>query len=159
MTYSTGNVFGVNNFYSHAPYGTWPDIARRLYPDIDFYSHAPYGTWLCTGFKIFSCSNFYSHAPYGTWLWTKEYHLSVLQFLLTRPLRDVTILCRTFFTISQFLLTRPLRDVTNYLPHHRRYLWISTHTPLTGRDKPSLSMDMTLWNFYSHAPYGTWRIL
>ena len=59
----------------------------------------------------------------------------ILVFLLTRPLRDVTSFAFASALALQFLLTRPLRDVT-FQNHLLLALTnISTHTPLTGRDK------------------------
>ena len=57
-------------------------------------------------------------------------------FLLTRPLRDVTIhLGYHSVSAKAFLLTRPLRDVTNATYRWNGSAWISTHTPLAGRDE------------------------
>ena len=56
-------------------------------------------------------------------------------FLLTRPLRDVTPDADDVAAMEEFLLTRPLRDVTYLLSPHCQGLRISTHTPLTGRDR------------------------
>ena len=55
------------NFYSHAPYGTWQFFVTLTFDRSNFYSHAPYGTW--RGYYMFIDLefNFYSHAPYGTW--------------------------------------------------------------------------------------------
>ena len=124
--------------------------------------------------------NFYSHAPYGTWLPDSENGVNPLLFLLTRPLRDVTRgrLARLVIT-NRFLLTRPLRDVTcssvlacgsssisthTPLTGRDRIPWwytdhktISTHTPLTGRDAREFGLPQARENFYSHAPYGTWQ--
>ena len=55
----------------------------------------------------------------------------------------------------EFLLTRPLRDVT-YLTGISQYtVYISTHTPLAGRDYLTLSGTDNFLDFYSHAPCGT----
>ena len=43
---------------------------------------------------------------------------------------------------SLFLLTRPLRDVTNFFRCQNFVFFISTHTPLTGRDTAQLR-DLT----------------
>ena len=56
------------------------------------------------------------------------------EFLLTRPLRDVTCTASSVPRISAFLLTRPLRDVTCPAPYVHNNHYISTHTPLAGRD-------------------------
>ena len=55
-------------------------------------------------------------------------------FLLTRPSRDVTISCYDNPLFDRFLLTRPSRDVTGRLSCCRIVFYISTHTPLAGRD-------------------------
>ena len=59
-------------------------------------------------------------------------------FLLTRPLRDVTSSFFACTAFKLFLLTRPLRDVTVLQLHTTNTLDISTHTPLTGRDFPTV---------------------
>ena len=57
-----------------------------------------------------------------------------------------------------FLLTRPLRDVTSLYRRSVTIHYISTHTPLTGRDFYDY-VEQKFWQyFYSHAPYGTWPI-
>ena len=56
-------------------------------------------------------------------------------FLLTRPSRDVTGTSRqVWLTKPEFLLTRPSRDVTRLKEIWDRTGYISTHTPLAGRD-------------------------
>ena len=57
--------------------------------------------------------------------------------------------------IKIFLLTRPLRDVTVLNGEQNDETFISTHTPLTGRDLCELRYQSLIDNFYSHAPYGT----
>ena len=80
----------------------------------------------------------------------------IVQFLLTRPLRDVTAFNFVQNTSNGFLLTRPLRDVTACCRWLLEQRGISTHTPLTGRDRYALACNFPLIsNFYSHAPYGT----
>ena len=169
-------------FYSHAPYGTWRSSTgitrlsiiflltrplRDVTPDepkpdepkpisthtpltgrdcfwggrfskrFHFYSHAPYGTWPISPIQnTIANGNFYSHAPYGTWL----------------------ELLKVFYLNLAFLLTRPLRDVTSASIASKISSLISTHTPLTGRDFLHHRCFVPDKNFYSHAPYGTWRI-
>ena len=75
-----------------------------------------------------------------------------------------------------FLLTRPLRGATYTAKNHQRFVRISTHTPLAGRDKvrsliflifvisthtPLAGRDAltgrqchSVQDFYSHAPCG-----
>ena len=82
-----------------------------------------------------------------------------------------------FTTLDEFLLTRPSRDVTMIAAHDHAHEPISTHTPLTGRDKhihfihvsAKISTHTPLTgrdnggqgnnsgnnDFYSHAPHGT----
>ena len=102
-------------------------------------------------------SNFYSHAPYGTWRLLNAAHRHRGIFLLTRPLRDVTHNVWNVYVFQLFLLTRPLRDVTLFTFFLDALLQISTHTPLTGRDFSESSVHSIMFNFYSHAPYGTWH--
>ena len=145
------------NFYSHAPYGTWQNRLRTLIEQYHFYSHAPYGTWLLGWRFWFLFWYFYSHAPYGTWPILSFVFVNYFLFLLTRPLRDVTSFAFASALALQFLLTRPLRDVT-FQNHLLLALTnISTHTPLTGRDKLIRFLWSVTLNFYSHAPYGTWH--
>ena len=80
----------------------------------------------------------------------------LFQFLLTRPLRDVTICTPVMWGTRVFLLTRPLRDVTVTWVYKSIVIFISTHTPLTGRDRLNQLQNSVQSNFYSHAPYGTW---
>ena len=101
--------------------------------------------------------DFYSHAPYGTWPGFPPVHWSPCRFLLTRPLRDVTNEYSKIVGNNIFLLTRPLRDVTNEILALSGETGISTHTPLTGRDHRPVITDEQVFDFYSHAPYGTWR--
>ena len=61
----------LEDFYSHAPYGTWPELAEAEEELRNFYSHAPYGTWQMLVYRARYGENFYSHAPYGTWLLSK----------------------------------------------------------------------------------------
>ena len=77
-----------------------------------------------------------------------------MQFLLTRPLRDVTDFYGVVADVK-FLLTRPLRDVTNgkYVCYVGSF--ISTHTPLAGRDAYVSDSEASCIYFYSHAPCGT----
>ena len=153
------NMYILLNFYSHAPYGTWPPSLSSVYTPVEFlltrplrdvtayaiaasdllcyfYSHAPCGTWRSGGERMKPIDNFYSHAPCGTWLGKHGMSIMHCRFLLTRPLRDVTL---------PFIVD----------------LWgetISTHTPLAGRDKKQRRFETALLNFYSHAPCGTWRM-
>ena len=60
-----------------------------------------------------------------------------LEFLLTRPSRGVTNGAQCSPDgYQKFLLTRPSRGVTIMIIRHRRFIAISTHTPLAGRDTP-----------------------
>ena len=101
-------------------------------------------------------NDFYSHAPYGTWPETTEHRQRPDTFLLTRPLRDVTVIYVRSVLFREFLLTRPLRDVTIWFVTFFTLAGISTHTPLTGRDRLALCFNLWPPDFYSHAPYGTW---
>ena len=103
--------------------------------------------------------HFYSHAPYGTW----------------RGLIQHWQACKDFYSHAPYGTWPSVRC------DEKMKTWISTHTPLTGRDcQRGFSLylwitflltrplrDVTLWllythvcicNFYSHAPYGTWLI-
>ena len=102
-------------------------------------------------------------------------------FLLTHPLWDVTWSWLSAYPeIYPFLLTRSLRDVTTADAVRRFEIDISTHMPLAGRDWSgaggSTSVSAFLlaatcgtwrytcgsiwmfWDFYSHAPCGTWHV-
>ena len=43
--------------------------------------------------------------------------------------------------MNQFLLTRPSRDVTTSGSTEQTNGWISTHTPLAGRDEDEIRHD------------------
>ena len=58
----------------------------------------------------------------------------IRQFLLTRPSRGVTCWIALVILVILFLLTRPSRGVTNIIHIARTDIFISTHTPLAGRD-------------------------
>ena len=58
------------------------------------------------------------------------------------------------YCIGEFLLTRPLRGATRLLAKNPSQFWISTHTPLAGRDQQHLSQCHKRFHFYSHAPCG-----
>ena len=104
--------------------------------------------------------------------------IMLARFLLTRPLRDVTSEKSRSARDFLFLLTRPLRDVTFYALCFFPCFFISTHTPLAGRDHLSSPFPSGFWpisthtplagrdgiltlnserteHFYSHAPCGT----
>ena len=76
--------------------------------------------------------DFYSHAPRGA-------------RLLSSGPKSPTI---------QFLLTRPSRGATHRGIGFRSAYFISTHTPLAGRDQVVRGHAEIFGNFYSHAPRG-----
>ena len=73
-------------------------------------------------------------------------------FLLTRPLRDVTYTSLgTALAFNLFLLTRPLRDVTRFISSDYKTKFISTHTPLAGRD-PTETQLVSAGYISTHTP-------
>ena len=144
------------NFYSHAPYGTWPNVPSSLTDFTRFLLTRPLRDVTST-------------------IVVKHWKL---QFLLTRPLRDVTrddvwytlrtkisthtpltgrdVMMAHLLNISVISTHTPLtgRDIfiQSISPLHK----ISTHTPLTGRDRVPETVRRPYRHFYSHAPYGTW---
>ena len=58
----------------------------------------------------------------------------MLLFLLTRPLRDVTSLYRRSVTIHYISTHTPLTGRDIQIEADQKRASISTHTPLTGRD-------------------------
>ena len=104
----------------------------------------------------------------------------IIQFLLTRPLRDVTSWEEYRGSGEKISTHTPLTGRDNKTNHIVCDCdIISTHTPLTGRDTTTTirpvgpgiflltrplrdvtaigSLMTAFRNFYSHAPYGTWR--
>ena len=55
------------------------------------------------------------------------------------------------FSTTRFLLTRPLRDVTQNAQRSRLDLFISTHTPLAGRDMAQIQ-QMRAEAISTHTP-------
>ena len=53
-----------------------------------------------------------------------------------------------------FLLTRPSRGATWAEPETFDFCFISTHTPLAGRDSKDKLTSTSAKHFYSHAPRG-----
>ena len=73
-------------------------------------------------------------------------------FLLTRPSRDVTDMSGCLSSSRTFLLTRPSRDVTAITQLPVRWTWISTHTPLAGRDFICYSIEQFTIRFLLTRP-------
>ena len=128
------------DFYSHAPRGfllTRPSRgATGLMAQKDvtyhFYSHAPRGARLRSAACRGIIEDFYSHAPRGA--------RQILAF-------------SSLLSIS-FLLTRPSRGATRDDGYAGYIHYISTHTPLAGRDENAASKVSGTIDFYSHAPRG-----
>ena len=79
--------------------------------------------------------DFYSHAPRGA---RHDIDVDVwrqISFLLTRPSRGATAFCCLSRDYRRFLLTRPSRGATNFGLFFATVDFISTHTPLAGRDQ------------------------
>ena len=121
---------------THTPLTGRDDIMPNIFHNFAISTHTP-----LTGRDELSPASqkvlmdFYSHAPYGTWQTITINGYDIVKFLLTRPLRDVTHFVMSCGKIWIFLLTRPLRDVTYSQRHRSGEPDISTHTPLTGRDR------------------------
>ena len=98
----------------------------------DFYSHAPRGARLRSAACRGIIEDFYSHAPRGA--------RQILAF-------------SSLLSIS-FLLTRPSRGATRDDGYAGYIHYISTHTPLAGRDENAASKVSGTIDFYSHAPRG-----
>ena len=81
------------------------------------------------------CSRFLLTRPLRGATCTHIQAVPVNIFLLTRPLRGATI-TQSYLNcwILEFLLTRPLRGATTKKRITKSQTWISTHTPLAGRD-------------------------
>ena len=122
------------NFYSHAPRGARP-LTRRCYgSDASISTHTPLaGRDAPSHCGHRDGTDFYSHAPRGARLRLDGYIDRVQAFLLTRPSRGATRLSRTIW---------------------ERYMIISTHTPLAGRDALTSNTAKVIGDFYSHAPRG-----
>ena len=123
-------------FYSHAPRGARREtgILKHFLQTIS--THTP----LAGRDTFFYCviavlANFYSHAPRGARRNYKRHEDCHIRFLLTRPSRGAT-------TETLYLL---------------KEVYISTHTPLAGRDIIAEQTGETMQDFYSHAPRGARR--
>ena len=146
------------NFYSHAPRGARPKILFRLPFCLLFLLTRPSrGATVSEFIGENDADDFYSHAPRGARPKANNYLPDYWAFLLTRPSRGAT--CAYFFLLVFYLdfyshAPRGARhawgrywEVTgNFYSHAprgarlRRILFlkigffISTHTPLAGRD-------------------------
>ena len=123
-------------------------------PSSDFNSHAPCGARRVLRTLQISCGYFNSHAPCGARRLFVRCRLCYCQFQLTRPLRGAT-------EKHEFNKTRPY--ISTHTPLAGRDLcWcdlnaeadISTHTPLAGRDEQQRWVREMPHNFNSHAPCG-----
>ena len=166
------------NFYSHAPRGarrelTWDgdtlfiisthtplagrDYAKYNIKTIDVIStHTPLAGRDENRFGMPSIvyKDFYSHAPRGARRFSETKKILLHKFLLTRPSRGATRR-RSYISKSNHFYSHAPRGARRYLVlvAHANH-WISTHTPLAGRDNELNPMLYDFQNFYSHAPRG-----
>ena len=122
------------NFYSHAPRGARHRPEQPRLENKNFYSHAPRRArpgWR----RIRQCAyHFYSHAPRGARLKAPFKKSSSTSFLLTRPSRGATAMAYKVFRVAFISTHTPLAGRDLQGSHWHRSLSISTHTPLAGRD-------------------------
>ena len=104
------------------------NMVHRFYWFHNFYSHAPYGTWPCRQEKIILVVLISTHTPLTGRDGWKYFFILPKSFLLTRPLRDVTYSSFTNPSAIIFLLTRPLRDVTATF-----CIYVTEHFHILGR--------------------------
>ena len=166
---------GWENFYSHAPCGTWRNRKQFNALKWHFYSHAPCGTWRGSGSVCGRWSRFLLTRPLRDVTFTEailcgttaisthtplagrdnllvDDKIPISLFLLTRPLRDVTRIWGHGIQDLIFLLTRPLRDVTFWRSAVCGQVKISTHTPLAGRDTVDLCYKIVIFRFLLTRP-------
>ena len=90
---SRTHINALSNFYSHAPYGTWPDQESDCSRS-QISTHTP-----LTGRDILSSRHhtqlvISTHTPLTGRDWGRKADTTIgKRFLLTRPLRDVTNIC------------------------------------------------------------------
>ena len=89
----------------------------------------------------------------GVTIWC-DHHKHRRGFQLTRPSRGVTEPPPLPSEPSQFQLTRPSRGVTGFNQSEKAPSYISTHTPLAGRDCVRVCRTFIVVHFNSHAPRG-----
>ena len=187
------------NFYSHTPHGVQRNRLRELDAISSFLlTHPSRGATIVleNNFNHFSISthtpltgcnekifikfsktgNFYSHTPHGVQLYVTGWKSKRLGFLLTHPSRGATSRKRFLPSCNEFLLTHPSRGATHlkilffiflfistHTPltgcnpiFHQMNGWyvISTHTPLTGCNSVIFKSAAWMWHFYSHTPHG-----
>ena len=73
-------------------------------------------------------------------------------FLLTRPSRGATIISDVVICTCPFLLTRPSRGATCQRSNNLLTVWISTHTPLAGRDTDTATTWQMALAISTHTP-------
>ena len=129
------DVVVYSNFYSHASCEAWLPFRWCVECFWNFYSHASCEAWLLDASAPVGSPDFYSHASCEAWHAWVGYVKHFEEFLLTRLLRGVTCTGRLWIMqYSLFLLTRLLRGVTKKRCATKKFLKISTHTPLARRD-------------------------
>ena len=135
------------------------NMVHRFYWFHNFYSHAPYGTWPCRQEKIILVVLISTHTPLTGRDSNPMWYKGGDNISTHTPLTGRDMLSSALNSCPKiFLLTRPLRDVTPDEPKPDEPKPISTHTPLTGRDCFWGGRFSKRFHFYSHAPYGTWPI-
>ena len=145
----------MDNISTHTPLAG-RDLLNFLYlrPHRYFNSHAPCGARPVKLSVFTPASVFQLTRPLrGATILPKSI-ARLRSFQLTRPLRGATRIGNAALQIQIFQLTRPLRGATC-----RRFFldfgnFISTHTPLAGRDVHHRTAVRTERHFNSHAPCG-----
>ena len=153
-----GGSTSVSAFLLAATCGTWRYTCGSIWMFWDFYSHAPYGTWQYSLYPRRLCLHFYSHAPCGTWLQGRGTLTIEYNFYSHAPC-GTWLYCVSATRTPTWISTHtPLagRDTVEPCTYWFR-VRISTHTPLAGRDYTRTIYSCRLLYFYSHAPYGTWQ--
>ena len=146
------------DFYSHAPRGAQPYPSQPAYPFEFISTHTPLAGRNTEHCKAYShVFNFYSHAPRGAQPLSAPARARRKEFLLTRPSRGATTSSSVNGNFSFISTHTPLAGRNRWIIGRLRSLSISTHTPLAGRNTEVSRMDRKDVNFYSHAPRGAQR--
>ena len=128
---TTHKILYFPKVYGHKCYGKFELI--NVSAD-NFYSHAPHGTWQGSNMGRKYAYEFLLTRPSRDVTRSSYFISAISPFLLTRPSRDVTT-CIVLETMNTQISTHTPLTGRDTLAAVKSVVWlISTHTPLTGRD-------------------------
>ena len=123
------------HFYSHAPRGARLSKTMLFCEKQNFYSHAPRGARLAADEANDALLDFYSHAPRGARRRRSHKNSSAHQDFYSHAPRGARPNAKLNKERNQtFLLTCPSRGATCHKFKMQKFMYISTHMPLAGRD-------------------------